>query len=311
MYQNKQVSEEISNELVKSLDEFRIFLSNMSGRSPHTVRAYSADVERLFQVMAANDCESLNDLTLSVLRIWLASEFETHSPATTARRVASIRAFTAWAVKTKHLESDVGLMLVPPKAKKSLPHYLTTDQVNEVLTVASVASDDDSPIGIRNLAIIETLYATGIRVSELVGLDILDLNFTDLTLRVTGKGNKQRVVPFGIPAKEALERWLEVGRPEILKENNSALFLGTRGKRIDQRVVREMIYEVLGHLSDAPLMGPHGLRHTAATHLVEGGADLRTVQELLGHASLATTQVYTHVSAARLKSAYEQAHPRA
>jgi integrase/recombinase XerC len=305
------VSEAISKELVESLDEFRLFLSNMSGRSPHTVRAYSADVERLFQVMAANDCQSLNDLTLSVLRIWLASEFETHSPATTARRVASIRAFTAWAVKTKNLESDVGLMLVPPKAKKSLPHYLTTDQVNEVLTVASVASDDDSPIGIRNLAIIETLYATGIRVSELVGLDILDLNFTDLTLRVTGKGNKQRVVPFGIPAKEALERWLEAGRPEILKDNNSALFLGTRGKRIDQRVVREMIYEVLGHLSDAPLMGPHGLRHTAATHLVEGGADLRTVQELLGHASLATTQVYTHVSAARLKSAYEQAHPRA
>ncbi|MEN9692785.1 MAG: hypothetical protein RLZZ330_429 [Actinomycetota bacterium] len=305
------MSEAISKELVESLDEFRLFLSNMSGRSPHTVRAYSADVERLFQVMAANDCQSLNDLTLSVLRIWLASEFETHSPATTARRVASIRAFTAWAVKTKNLESDVGLMLVPPKAKKSLPHYLTTDQVNEVLTVASVASDDDSPIGIRNLAIIETLYATGIRVSELVGLDILDLNFTDLTLRVTGKGNKQRVVPFGIPAKEALERWLEAGRPEILKDNNSALFLGTRGKRIDQRVVREMIYEVLGHLSDAPLMGPHGLRHTAATHLVEGGADLRTVQELLGHASLATTQVYTHVSAARLKSAYEQAHPRA
>lgn len=305
------MSEEISRELINTLEEFRLFLLNMSGRSPHTVRAYCADVERLFQVMAANDCESLGDLTLSVLRIWLASEFETHSPATTARRVASVRAFTAWAVKTKKIESDVGLMLVPPKAKKSLPHYLTTDQVNEILTVASVASDDDSPIGIRNLAIIETLYATGIRVSELVGLDVLDLNFTDLTLRVTGKGNKQRVVPFGIPAKEALERWLEAGRPEIIKDNNSALFLGTRGKRIDQRVVREMIYEVLGHLSDAPLMGPHGLRHTAATHLVEGGADLRTVQELLGHASLATTQVYTHVSAARLKSAYEQAHPRA
>ena len=305
------MSDEISKELMATLDEFRLFLSNMSGRSPHTVRAYSADVERLFQVMAANDCNSLNDLTLSVLRIWLASEFETHSPATTARRVASVRAFTAWAVKTKKLDSDVGLMLVPPKSKKSLPHYLTNEQVNEVLTVASVASDDDSPIGIRNLAIIETLYATGIRVSELVGLDVLDLNFTDLTLRVTGKGNKERVVPFGIPAKEALERWLEIGRPEILKDSNPALFLGTRGKRIDQRVVREMIYDVLGHLSDAPLMGPHGLRHTAATHLVEGGADLRTVQELLGHASLATTQVYTHVSAARLKSAYEQAHPRA
>ena len=161
------------------------------------------------------------------------------------------------------------------------------------------------------MAILEILYATGIRVSELSGLDVLDINFTDNTLRVTGKGNKQRTVPFGLPARDSLERWLEVARPKMLQENTNAVFVGVRGKRIDQRVVREMIYEVLGHLSDAPLMGPHGLRHTAATHLVEGGADLRSVQELLGHASLATTQVYTHVSAARLKSAYQQAHPRA
>jgi integrase/recombinase XerC len=261
--------------------------------------------------MAENDCNELTDLSLSILRIWLASEFETHSPATTARRVAAVRAFTAWAVKTKKLDGDVGLMLVPPKTKKSLPNYLTTDQINEVLNLASISSDDDNPIGIRNLAILEILYATGIRVSELSGLDVLDINFADNTLRVTGKGNKQRTVPFGLPARDSLERWLEVARPKMLQENTNAVFVGVRGKRIDQRVVREMIYEVLGHLSDAPLMGPHGLRHTAATHLVEGGADLRSVQELLGHASLATTQVYTHVSAARLKSAYQQAHPRA
>jgi len=305
------VSTELPTQLASALNEFADFLSNTSGRSQHTVRAYVSDVERLFSVMAQNDCNELSELSLSVLRIWLASEFESHSPATTARRVAAVRAFTAWAVKTKKLNSDVGLMLVPPKTKKSLPSYLTTDQVNEVLNVASISSDDDNPVGIRNLAILELLYATGIRVSELSGLDLLDVNFSDNTLRVTGKGNKQRTVPFGIPARDALERWLRVGRPEMLKENTNAVFLGIRGKRIDQRVVREMIYEVLGHLSDAPLMGPHGLRHTAATHLVEGGADLRTVQELLGHASLATTQVYTHVSAARLKSAYQQAHPRA
>ena len=305
------MSTELPNQLDEVLNEFADFLLNTSGRSQHTVRAYVADVERLFSVMAQNDCNELSDLSLSILRIWLASEFESHSPATTARRVAAVRAFTAWAVKTKKLNSDVGLMLVPPKTKKTLPNYLTTDQVNEVLNVASISSDDDNPVGIRNLAILELLYATGIRVSELVGLDLIDINFADNTLRVTGKGNKQRTVPFGIPARDALERWLQVGRPEMLKENTNAVFLGIRGKRIDQRVVREMIYEVLGHLADAPLMGPHGLRHTAATHLVEGGADLRTVQELLGHASLATTQVYTHVSAARLKSAYQQAHPRA
>ena len=305
------MSTELPGQLDEVLNEFADFLLNTSGRSQHTVRAYVADVERLFSVMAQNDCNELSDLSLSILRIWLASEFESHSPATTARRVAAVRAFTAWAVKTKKLNSDVGLMLVPPKTKKTLPNYLTTDQVNEVLNVASISSDDDNPVGIRNLAILELLYATGIRVSELVGLDLIDINFADNTLRVTGKGNKQRTVPFGIPARDALERWLQVGRPEMLKENTNAVFLGIRGKRIDQRVVREMIYEVLGHLADAPLMGPHGLRHTAATHLVEGGADLRTVQELLGHASLATTQVYTHVSAARLKSAYQQAHPRA
>ena len=305
------MSTELPGQLDEALNEFVDFLLNTSGRSQHTVRAYVADVERLFSVMAQNDCNELSDLSLSILRIWLASEFESHSPATTARRVAAVRAFTAWAVKTKKLNSDVGLMLVPPKTKKTLPNYLTTDQVNEVLNVASISSDDDNPVGIRNLAILELLYATGIRVSELVGLDLIDINFADNTLRVTGKGNKQRTVPFGIPARDALERWLQVGRPEMLKENTNAVFLGIRGKRIDQRVVREMIYEVLGHLADAPLMGPHGLRHTAATHLVEGGADLRTVQELLGHASLATTQVYTHVSAARLKSAYQQAHPRA
>ncbi len=305
------MSTELPGQLDEALSEFADFLLNTSGRSQHTVRAYVADVERLFSVMAQNDCNELSDLSLSILRIWLASEFESHSPATTARRVAAVRAFTAWAVKTKKLNSDVGLMLVPPKTKKTLPNYLTTDQVNEVLNVASISSDDDNPVGIRNLAILELLYATGIRVSELVGLDLIDINFADNTLRVTGKGNKQRTVPFGIPARDALERWLQVGRPEMLKENTNAVFLGIRGKRIDQRVVREMIYEVLGHLADAPLMGPHGLRHTAATHLVEGGADLRTVQELLGHASLATTQVYTHVSAARLKSAYQQAHPRA
>lgn len=305
------MSTELPGQLDEALIEFADFLLNTSGRSQHTVRAYVADVERLFSVMAQNDCNELSDLSLSILRIWLASEFESHSPATTARRVAAVRAFTAWAVKTKKLNSDVGLMLVPPKTKKTLPNYLTTDQVNEVLNVASISSDDDNPVGIRNLAILELLYATGIRVSELIGLDLIDINFADNTLRVTGKGNKQRTVPFGIPARDALERWLQVGRPEMLKENTNAVFLGIRGKRIDQRVVREMIYEVLGHLADAPLMGPHGLRHTAATHLVEGGADLRTVQELLGHASLATTQVYTHVSAARLKSAYQQAHPRA
>jgi integrase/recombinase XerC len=159
---------------------------------------------------------------------------------------------------------------------------------------------------------VETLYSSGIRVSELVGLDIGDVDQNRHTLRVIGKGNKERVVPIGIPALNAINKWLNEGRSELQNENSeNALFLGSRGKRIDQRVVREIVYEAVQSLGNNKKLGPHALRHSAATHLLEGGADLRTVQEILGHSSLATTQIYTHVTQDRIKKAYEQAHPRA
>ncbi|MGL5826859.1 MAG: tyrosine-type recombinase/integrase, partial [Nocardioides sp.] len=167
-------------------------------------------------------------------------------------------------------------------------------------------------LAIRDTAILEVLYATGIRVGELVGLDVNDVDHERNLVRVLGKGNKERVAPYGVPAARALTRWLSTGRPALWSDRaDVALFLGARGGRIDQRAVRAMVHQRIAQVPGAPDIGPHGLRHTAATHLLEGGADLRTVQELLGHASLATTQLYTHVTTDRLRRAYQQAHPRA
>ncbi|WP_084464041.1 tyrosine recombinase XerC [Microtetraspora fusca] len=170
----------------------------------------------------------------------------------------------------------------------------------------------DGPKELRDIAMLELLYATGMRVGELCGLDVDDVDRDRNTVRVLGKGRKERVVPFGLPALRALDAWCVRGRPLLLQEGSGpALFLGVRGGRIDQGTVRRVVHARLAELEDVPDMGPHGLRHTAATHLLEGGADLRTVQEMLGHASLATTQIYTHVSIERLRKVYRQAHPRA
>jgi integrase/recombinase XerC len=189
---------------------------------------------------------------------------------------------------------------------------LKQDEAIDLMSVALVAADDNDPVHIRDRCILELLYASGMRVGELVGLDIDDIDDGRRTLRVLGKGGKERVVPYGIPAQQALDTYLEQGRPTLVTgESGAALILGARGKRIDPRTVRAVVHGMLAHVPSAPDMGPHGLRHSAATHLLEGGADLRTVQEILGHATLATTQIYTHVSVERLRSTYEQAHPRA
>lgn len=202
-------------------------------------------------------------------------------------------------------------MLASPQPHKSLPGVLGQADTRAVLDAAAVAADDGSPIGLRDLAIMELLYATGIRVGELCALDVDDIDRSRRVVRVFGKGRKERSVPYGVPAGEVLERWLAEARPMLAREGSGpAVFLGARGGRIDQRAVRRMVHERIA-VVDAPDLGPHGLRHTAATHLLEGGADLRSVQELLGHASLATTQIYTHVSSERLRQAYQQAHPRA
>jgi integrase/recombinase XerC len=223
-----------------------------------------------------------------------------------------VRVFTAWLARTGRIPVDVGVSLRSPKAHQALPAVLRQDEARDLIDAATRLADDGSPLGLRDVAMLELLYATGVRVGELVGLDVDDVDRARNVVRVFGKGRKERTVPFGNPAAAALDAWVERGRPRLAVPGaGAALFLGTRGRRIDQRAVRTLVHRRIAEVEGAPDIGPHGLRHTAATHLLEGGADLRSVQELLGHASLATTQLYTHVSTDRLRQAYRQAHPRA
>ncbi len=281
--------------------------------TPHTVRAYLGDVAGMLAHASALGHVDVASLDVRTLRSWLANQqTRGKARATLARRSAAIRVFCAWAHRTGRMTSDAGLLLGSPKAHKSLPAALGVQEARALLEAAAHAADDGSPTGGRDATILELLYATGIRVGELCGLDVDDLDRDRRVLRVLGKGRKERTVPYGVPAERAIESWLVAGRPALVVAGSGpALFLGARGARIDQRAVRTLVHRRLQDVPGAPDLGPHGLRHTAATHLLEGGADLRTVQELLGHASLATTQIYTHVSTDRLRAAYRQAHPRA
>jgi integrase/recombinase XerC len=281
--------------------------------TPHTVRAYLGDIAGMLEHASRLGHQDVATLDIRSLRSWLALQQTLGRARTTmSRRATAVRVFTAWAHRTGLAETDAGALLGSPKAHRTLPPALRVDEARALLEAAASHADDGSPVGVRDVAIIELLYATGIRVGELCGLDIDDVDRERRVVRVLGKGRKERTVPFGTPAERAVERWLQDGRPELaVPGSGPALFLGARGRRIDQRAVRTLVHTRLADVPGAPDLGPHGLRHTAATHLLEGGADLRTVQELLGHASLATTQIYTHVTTDRLRKAYRQAHPRA
>jgi integrase/recombinase XerC len=300
-------------EPVDPISAFARHLGAERGLSEHTQRAYLGDLHNLMSFEGDRGVSDLADVKLSDLRSWLADQSERGAARSTlARRAASVRAFLRWATRTGLIDSDPSLRLVAPKLVRYLPGVLRQDEIVAVLDVAAVAADDQDPVHMRDRAMLELLYASGIRVGELVGLDIDDLDFGSNVMRVMGKGAKQRMVPFGGPAATAVQGWLQLGRGQVVTQaSGPALFLGRRGARVDPRQVRTAVHQVLQHVPDAPDVGPHGLRHSAATHLIEGGADLRAVQELLGHASLATTQIYTHVSAERLKKSYQQAHPRA
>lgn len=279
--------------------------------SEHSIRAYRGDLTSLATHATRLGCKDVHDVDLTVLRSWLANQQTTgRSRTTLARRATAARVFTAWLARTGQIPRDVGLTLGTPKPHRTLPSVLRTDEAADM--IAAVTQGETTPTSLRDAAILELLYATGIRVGELAGLDIDDLDPERRVVRVLGKGRKERVVPYGVPAAQALERWLSVGRPALVAEGaGAALFLGVRGGRVDQRTVRSVVHQRIAAVPGAPDIGPHGLRHSAATHLLEGGADLRSVQELLGHASMATTQLYTHVSTDRLRRAFEQAHPRA
>ena len=298
---------------VAAMAGFRRYLEGERARSAHTVRAYLADLESLFAYAAGEGVETLAGLELGTLRRWLGGQSEEgRSRATLARHAATIRTFTSWALREELIAADPALRLQAPKREQSLPGVLQRRQLGRIFDRLDEDASEGAPVPLRNRALVELLYATGIRVGELAGLDIDDLDADRRTLRVLGKGNKERTVPYGLPAALAVDDWLRRGRPKLATPHSGpALFLGARGRRLDQRQARSVVKGLLEGLGDTSATGPHALRHSAATHLLDGGADLRAVQEILGHSSLATTQIYTHVSVERLRASYRQAHPRA
>ena len=306
--------------LASTVDRFEHHLRWERGLSPHTARGYVGDVVLLLDHSRSGgdgdaeerDDGALGSLDLAALRAWLADLHSTGvSRSTLARKAASARSFTAWAFELGLLHADPGPRLEVPSSNRRLPSVLRPEQADSVMTASSLGAEEGHPVALRDYAVLEVLYATGVRVSELCGLDVDHVDHERQLIRVLGKGDKERAVPFGDPAARALARWLSAGRPDLHnRASGSALFLGVRGGRLNPRVVRRVVHDAVGAVSGATDMGPHGLRHSTATHLLEGGADLRSVQELLGHATLATTQLYTHVTVERLKAIHDRTHPR-
>lgn len=285
-------------------------LRDERGRSPNTVRAYLGDVDDLLSFVVERGVVDPGGLSLVHLRGWLALHADHgRSRATIARRAAAARSFTAWCARRGLAPADVGERLASPSVVAVLPTVLDAGEAAAMMDHAAVASDDGDAVAIRDRAIVEVLYATGIRVTELCGIDVGDVDGATRTLRVLGKGDKQRTVPFGLPAQRALDAWTRA-RSELATGTVAALFVGVRGKRIDPRTVRSIVHRLSAE-AGVPSIAPHALRHTTATHVLEGGADLRMVQELLGHSSMSTTQRYTHVSVERLRAQFALAHPRA
>lgn len=297
----------------QAVDEFGRYITAERGRSKHTARAYATDLHSLFGYAAVGGVARLPDIDLSVLRSWLGELSSSGlARSTLARRAATVRTFMSWALREGLIEVDPSIRLKAPKKNSPLPHVLHQQQMSRMFESLADAAESGEPLAVRNRALVELLYATGLRVGEMAGLDIDDVDPERRTVRVLGKGDKERTVPFGVPAAVAMDDWLRRGRPALSTSNSgAAIFLGKRGRRIDQRQARDVVERHLSALGDTAATSPHALRHSTATHLLDGGADLRAVQEILGHNSLATTQIYTHVSVERLRQSYQQAHPRA
>ena len=292
------------------LAAFDRYLEAERGRSPATVRAYRTDLALLGEHTRRVGRAVPGGIDLSVLRSWLAGmRSRGASPATMSRRASAARTFTGWAARRGLLPTDVGARLETPRRPRSLPRVLQAEQAAAVLTELPPGAGS---VQLRDRVVIEVLYGSALRVSELCGLDLDDVDTSRRLLRVIGKGDRERRVPYGIPAQRAMETWLADGRPDlVVADSGPALLLGARGHRLDPRTARRAVHEALSSTPGVPDLAPHGLRHSAATHMLEHGADLRSIQELLGHATLSTTQLYTHVTAERLRVSYERAHPRA
>ena len=296
------------------LADYLRYLRVRRNLAQHTVRAYRTDLLDLFTHLDRLGIDSVQAVDLRALRSWLAKQHAVgRARSTLQRRAAAVRMFFSWAHEAGHITTDPTTNLRSPKSARVLPPTLERATAAQMLDDAIAAAREvGGPVAARDVAVLEVLYASGIRVSELCGLDLDDVDRERRVIRVFGKGSKERTVPLGAPALRAVDAWLATGRQRLVNaDSGQAMFVGERGKRIDPRVVRRIVHRALRMTDGAPDLGPHGLRHAMATHLLEGGADLRSVQEMLGHASLATTQIYTHVTNERLRAAFEQAHPRA
>ncbi|WOC14500.1 tyrosine recombinase XerC [Gordonia sp. MP11Mi] len=292
------------------LGAFADHLRYEKARSDHTVRAYIGDVRGMIAYAGARGVD-LADIDLALLRAWLAEHTRRGAARSSiARQVSSAKTFLAWAQRDGLVATNAAARLQAPKAHRVLPHVLDAEAAAEAVDAAAPADPTD-PVALRDRLIVELLYSCGIRVGELCGLDLGDVDPDRRVVRVIGKGDKQRSAPYGGPAQVALTDWVRLGRPALATAaSGEALLLGVKGGRLDQRMARTVVHRATDDGSGGSI-GPHGLRHSAATHLLEGGADLRVVQELLGHSSLSTTQLYTHVSVERLRAVHDQAHPRA
>jgi len=320
-------------ELRSAIEAFARHLTVDRGFSAHTVRAYRSDLsdladfveERALAAPEAADAVDVRELDLETLRDWLWQGSNAGlAKSSLSRHAAAARGFTRWLVTTGEVPADAAARLKAPRPEQHLPRVLTRGQMTGIFEGLAARSEAGDPVALRDQAIVELLYASAMRVSELTGLRVGDIDRTRLTARVLGKGGKERIVPFGVPAARALDRYLSQARPVLrgagatprdaasaLNPDAGILFLNSRGAALNTRSVYELVAGLLHELPGSGPSGPHAFRHTAATHLLDGGADLRAVQEILGHASLSTTQIYTHVSAERLKQSYQAAHPRA
>lgn len=281
--------------------------------SENSLTAYGKDVVQFVDFASTQNVTATTEMDQELVRSWIWSLAESNMAGSSLRRkVSALKGFTAWLAREGHTEGDVGVRLRAPTAGRSLPRVLSRHHMEGIFQSLQAKAETGDPLALRDLAIVEVLYASAIRVSELVGLTPEGVDLSGGTVRVLGKGNKERVVPLGSPALRALRSYIEKGRPELVREGStSTIFLSTTGQPIGTRSVYQVVASLLADVPGVGPLGPHTLRHTAATHLLDGGADLRSVQELLGHASLGTTQIYTHVSNERLTQAYQQAHPRA
>lgn len=293
-------------ELSRELSQFGSWLA-ARGTSENTQKAYLSDINDYLDFQKT----AKSNLNLETLRNWLYAQAEAGaSKSTLARKTSSLRAFSGWLFEQEIISEDPGIRLKTPKLDRTLPKVASEGSLAQVLGDLEDSASSGEPTLLLRWCAFELLYSTGMRVSELAGLKMSDIDFSRRLVRVMGKGSKERMLPYGVSAQRAIDAWIKLGRPKVDLGQSDALLLNSRGKKVG---VRQLYSVVANELAKTPTgaAGPHTLRHSAATHLLDHGADLRAVQEILGHASLGTTQIYTHVSIERLRASFEQAHPRA